>query len=166
MQTRTEGYDPQANGRAESFIGLLKHRATGLLLSNHHPVKFWYWVMRNEAYLYRRKILQLTIPEKAPTYGEKVLIKKPLNDKQSFTPKTEEAIFLAWNPAVIQGADVLVVRGGKPQVVTASAPVPWPDHLRPGTHKWNLMQGPKGEKGMVRQTGRISLVRTGTADRK
>ena len=58
----------------------------------------------------------------------------------------EEAIFLAWNPAVIQGADVLVVRNGKPQVITASAPVPWPAHLRPGAHKWNLMQGPKGEK--------------------
>ena len=53
---------------------------------------------------------------------------------------------MAWNPAVIQGADVLVVRGGKPQVITASAPVPWPDHLRPGIQKWSLIQGPKGEK--------------------
>ena len=69
--------------------------------------------MRNEAYLYRCKVLQLTVPENAPSYGEKVLIKKPLKDKQSFTSKTEEAIFLAWNPAVIQGADVLIVRGGK-----------------------------------------------------
>ena len=67
MQTRTEGYDPQANGRAESFVGILKHRATGLMLSNHHPVKFWYWGMRNEAYLYRCRILQLSIPENAPT---------------------------------------------------------------------------------------------------
>ena len=130
MQTRTEGYDPQANGRAESFIGILKHRATGLLLANHHPVKFWYWGMRNEAYLYRCRILQLTIPEGAPSYGEKVLVKKPLKENQSFTPKTEEAIFLARNPAVIQGADVLVVRSGKPKVITASAPVPWPAHLR------------------------------------
>ena len=39
-----------------------------------------------------------------------------------------------------------MVRNGKPQVVTASAPVPWPNHLRPGIQRWRLMQGPKGEK--------------------
>ena len=53
---------------------------------------------------------------------------------------------MAWNPAVIQGADVLVVRGGKPLVITASAPVPWPGHLNPGAQKWRMLQGPKGEK--------------------
>ena len=74
-----------------------------------------------------------------------MLIKRPLKEQQSFNAKTEEAIFLAWNPAVIQGADVLVVRNGKSQVITASAPMPWPDHLRPGTQKWHLIQGPKGE---------------------
>ena len=50
MQTRTEGYDPHANGRAESFVGILKHRATGHLLANRHPVKFWYWTMRLETF--------------------------------------------------------------------------------------------------------------------
>ena len=102
MQTRTEGYDPQANGRAESFVGILKHRATGHLLANRHPVEFWYWPMRLEAYLYRCRVLGLAIPDNTPTYGEKVMIKRPIRDVKSFTSKTEEAIFLSWYTSVIQ----------------------------------------------------------------
>ena len=55
MQTKTEGYDPKANGRAESYVGLLKRRATEELLNNHFPIAFWYWGMRQHAYLYRAK---------------------------------------------------------------------------------------------------------------
>ena len=40
MQTRTEGYDPKANGRAESYVGLFKHKATEELLKNHFPSPF------------------------------------------------------------------------------------------------------------------------------
>ena len=69
-----------------------------------------------------------------------------MEDIKSFTSKTEEAIFLSWNPSVIQGADVLVVRGGVSKVITVSAPVPWPNHIKPGTQKWKLIQGPKGER--------------------
>ena len=64
MQTRTEGYDPKANGRAESYVGLLKHRATEELLKNHFPITFWYWGMRQHAYLYRAQKLQLALPKK------------------------------------------------------------------------------------------------------
>ena len=71
MQTRTEGHDPHANGRAESFVGILKHRTAGHLLVNRHPVSFWYWPMRYAAYVYRCKVLELTIPDHAPSYGER-----------------------------------------------------------------------------------------------
>ena len=69
-----------------------------------------------------------------------------MKDVKSFTSKTEEAIFLSWNPSVVQGADVLVVREGVSKAITASAPVPWPSHIKPGTQKWKLIQGPKGER--------------------
>eukprot|EP00975_Prorocentrum_lima_P034301 7207973-Prorocentrum_lima.AAC.1 len=32
MQTKTAGYDPKANGRAEIFVGILKRRATSYLI--------------------------------------------------------------------------------------------------------------------------------------
>ena len=64
MQTKTEGYDPKANGRAESYVGLLKHKATEELLKNHLPINFWYWGMRQHAYLYRAKKTSITLTTK------------------------------------------------------------------------------------------------------
>ena len=71
MQTRTEGYDPKANGRAEAYVGLLKHRATEELLNNHFPTTFWYWGMRQHAYLYRANKLQLALPKMRLSLGKR-----------------------------------------------------------------------------------------------
>ena len=64
FKTRTEGYDPHANGRAESFVGILKHRTTGHLLANRHPVSFWYWSMRFEDAIMCDFVFDINLPSR------------------------------------------------------------------------------------------------------
>ena len=86
-------------------------------------------------------------PKGAPDFAERVLVRRAKADAlPSFEPKTGDGIFLTWNMEVIQGADVLIYQGGKPVVVTVSAPKPWPDHIIPTRQKWQVFIGPKGEK--------------------
>eukprot|EP00974_Lingulodinium_polyedra_P072352 7002659-Lingulodinium_polyedra.AAC.1 len=40
FQTKTMGYDPKANGRADRFVGILKHKATSDLIHSGFPLKF------------------------------------------------------------------------------------------------------------------------------
>ena len=49
FQTRTEGYDPRANGKVERFIGSLKHDGAMKLMEAKMPITAWYWSMRQSA---------------------------------------------------------------------------------------------------------------------
>eukprot|EP00975_Prorocentrum_lima_P050982 10681569-Prorocentrum_lima.AAC.1 len=40
IQTKTAGYDPKANGRAERFVGILKRRATPYVIHVGIALKF------------------------------------------------------------------------------------------------------------------------------
>ena len=42
LQTKTAGYDPKANGRAERYVGIVKQRATSYLIHAKLPLKFWF----------------------------------------------------------------------------------------------------------------------------
>ena len=47
FRTRTEGYDPKANGKAERYIGLLKHDAAMKLLETKNA--YYSMVLGNAA---------------------------------------------------------------------------------------------------------------------
>ena len=53
FRTRTEGYDPKANGKAERYIGILKHDGAMKLLETKMQITAWYWAMRQSAIKYR-----------------------------------------------------------------------------------------------------------------
>ena len=53
FRTRTEGYDPKANGTVERFIGILKHDGAMKLMETNMPITAWYWAMRQSAITYR-----------------------------------------------------------------------------------------------------------------
>ena len=73
--------------------------------------------METEAYLYRARVLAIEIPSDAPDFGTRVHIRRPALDKvPSFESKVEDGIFLSWNPEVIQGGNVLVLRNNKPKL--------------------------------------------------
>ena len=76
MQTRTEGFDPDANGKAERYVGLMKHLATELMLKTNMPVEAWLWAMKNVAHTYRCEKLDIQLPAPLPQFGEGVLVRR------------------------------------------------------------------------------------------
>eukprot|EP00974_Lingulodinium_polyedra_P015974 1549903-Lingulodinium_polyedra.AAC.1 len=59
------GYDPQANGKAERIVGIIKQRATSYLMHAGFPLKFWYWAVKQTAHVYRLGQLNIKLPEKS-----------------------------------------------------------------------------------------------------
>ena len=49
----TQGYDPSANGSAETAVGLLKRRGRYLLTGNRFPTRWWGVCVLGAAYLFR-----------------------------------------------------------------------------------------------------------------
>ena len=53
FQTHTGGYDPQANGMAEKYIGIVKGRAGSYLAHAKMPIICWYWASMQAACVMR-----------------------------------------------------------------------------------------------------------------
>ena len=56
-QTNTGGRDPQANGLAERFVGILKRRAASYLAHAKMSLKYWYWAAMQAAAVMRMNAL-------------------------------------------------------------------------------------------------------------
>ena len=54
---------------------------------------------------------------------------------------------------VIQGADALVYQEGNPEVITVTAPKPWPNHIIPTRQRRKVFVGPKGERRWMGDQG-------------
>ncbi len=50
FQTKTTGYDPQANGRAERHVGWIKRHAASYLVHAGFGLKFRYWALQQAAF--------------------------------------------------------------------------------------------------------------------
>ena len=108
FHTKTAGYDPQANGRAERFVGLIKRHATSYLVHAGFGLRFWYWAACQSAYLYKCRALNVKMPGNAPTFGNRVLVAQRPQDTISFGEKAKEGVFLCWDSHTVQGAFVAV----------------------------------------------------------
>ena len=155
FQTKTAGYDPRANGRAERFVGIIKRHATSYLIHARVSLRFWFWAACQAAYVYRCRVLNTNLPEDAPTFGHTVLVQKPPPSVANFEEKMTEGLFLCWDPQVIQGAYVAVDKGaGGMTIISTSAPMPWPAGNKKET--WTIEANPGGEgKVFVSNKGRL-----------
>ena len=141
-QTNTAGYDPKANGRAERYIGILKQQATSYLIHGEMQLTFWYWAVKQAAYMYRAKVLEVVMPTNAPTFGNRVLVRDRDGEIRSFTSRLKEGLFLCWDSATVQGAYVLVQRDdGDTRIIATSGPLPWPKENK---EVWKLEEEPEG----------------------
>ena len=70
--TTTGGDDPKAIGRADRYIGLIKQQATSYLIHAKLPLTFWYWAVKQAAYIYRAKVLGVKLQADAPTCGNRL----------------------------------------------------------------------------------------------
>eukprot|EP00975_Prorocentrum_lima_P051939 10877203-Prorocentrum_lima.AAC.1 len=59
------------------YAGILKRRAISYLIHAGMSLKFWYWAACQSAYMFRMQVLELPLPDDAPTFGHRVLIAKP-----------------------------------------------------------------------------------------
>ena len=87
LPTTTGGYAPRTNGGAERYVGLMQQRATSYLIHSKLPLKFWYWAVKQAAYMYRAKALGVEVPQDAPTFGNRVLIRDPKGEDKSFAKR-------------------------------------------------------------------------------
>eukprot|EP00975_Prorocentrum_lima_P060372 12659440-Prorocentrum_lima.AAC.1 len=63
-----------------------------------------------------------------PTCGHMVIVSRQPNDVEHAGAKLREDIYLCWDHKTIQGARVAVVQpSGDVSIVTARAPMSWPD---------------------------------------
>ena len=60
-QTVNSGYDPQANGLAERWIGIVKVRATALLADVRLPPDYWSYACRWVAYVHTHRVTEIPI---------------------------------------------------------------------------------------------------------
>jgi hypothetical protein len=130
-KTSTDGHDPQGNGLAERFVGIIKQRTCGYLSHAGFGLRYWFWAAMQAAFVYRSAILGTNLTaDGIPTFGHRVLVRKPgvrAKSKTSFEDKSDEAIFLCWDSSTVNGAYVGIVGPtGALGTRKVSAPTPWP----------------------------------------
>ena len=158
-QTTTGGNDPQNNGLAERFVGIIKKRATSYLIHSKLSLDFWYWASLQAAMVYRLQKVSQQLPENTPTFGNVVLIRDPEAEKKSFHDSTREGIFLAWDHTVAEGAWVatFLLGAAKPTITRVAAPQVWPGSTM---LRWKTKESPLSkEKVWVSTTGEIRFAR-------
>ena len=69
LQTVNSGYDPQGNGLAERWVGIIKVRATALLADIRLPPQNWSYACRWVAYVHTHRVTEKAINETLPQFG-------------------------------------------------------------------------------------------------
>ena len=78
------GYDPQGNGLAERWIGIVKVRATALLADVRLPPDYWSYACRWVAYVHRHRVTEIPINKTLPHFGEVVVMHHAFKKPPSF----------------------------------------------------------------------------------
>ncbi len=154
LPTATGGYDPQASGRADRFVGLINQRATTYLIHAKLPLQVWYLAVTPADYIYRLDALGMQLPEDEPTFGNRILTRAAKAEDTSLVKRTKAGIFLCWGSAAIQGAYVMTTNVcGKSVMSADSAPTHWPTVEPRDT--WHLEDEPGGGNQIwISNTGR------------
>ena len=157
-QTVNSGYDPQANGLAERWIGIVKVRATALLADVLLPPDYWSYACRWVAYVHTHRVTEIPINKALPHFGDVVVIHHAFKKPPSFENRGSTGVCLGHDTRISGGVLVLSVINGELKEV-CSAKVrklgervgqAWRLHVHPqdssrsacvnrkGEVKWNL----------------------------
>ena len=157
-QTVNSGYDPQANGLAERWIGIVKVRATALLADVRLPPDYWSHACRCVAYVHTHRVTEIPINKTLPHFGDVVVIHHSFKKPPSFENRGSTGVCLGHDTRIAGGVLVVSVINGELKEV-CSAKVrklgervgqAWRLHVHPqdssrsayvnrkGEVKWNL----------------------------
>ena len=157
-QTVNSGYDPQANGLAERWIGIVKVRATALLADVRLPPEYWSYACRWVAYVHTHRVTEIPINKTLPHFGDVVVIHQAFKKPPSFENRGSTGVCLGHDTRIAGGVLVVSVINGELKEV-CSAKVrklgervgqAWRLHVHPqdatraayvnrkGEVKWNL----------------------------
>ena len=77
-QTMKSGYDPDGNGLAERWVGIIKVRATALLADVRLPPEYWSYACRWIAYVQTHRATDIPIDKNLPSFGDVVVVHQAL----------------------------------------------------------------------------------------
>ena len=157
-QTVNSGYDPQANGLAERWIGIVKVRATALLADVRLPPEYWSYACRWVAYVHTHRVTEIPINKALPHFGDVVVIHHAFKKPPSFENRGSTGVCLGHDTRIAGGVLVVsVVNGELKEVCSAKVRKlgervgeAWRLHVHPqdssraayvnrkGEVKWNL----------------------------
>ena len=157
-QTVNSGYDPQANGLAERWIGIVKVRATALLADVRLPPEYWSYACRWVAYMHTHRVTEIPINKTLPHFGDVVVIHQAFKKPPSFENRGTTGVCLGHDTRIAGGVLVVsVVNGEMKEVCSAKVRKlgervgqAWRLHVHPqdatrsayvnrkGDVKWNL----------------------------
>ena len=157
-QTVNFGYDPQANGLAERWIGIVKVRATALLADVRLPPDYWSYACRWVAYVHTRRVTEIPINKALPHFGDVVVMHHAFKKPPSFENRGTTGVCLGHDTSIAGGVLVVsVVNGELKEVCSAKVRKlgervgqAWRLHVHPqdssrsayvnrkGEVKWNL----------------------------
>ena len=157
-QTVNSGYDPQANGLAERWIGIVKVRATALLADVRLPPEYWSYACRWVAYVHTHRVTEIPINKTLPHFGDVVVMHQAFKKPPSFENRGSTGVCLGHDTRISGGVLVVsVINGEMKEVCTAKVRKlgervgqAWRLHVHPqdatraayvnrkGEVKWNL----------------------------
>ena len=159
-QTVNSGYDPQGNGLAERWIGIVKVRATALLADVRLPPDYWSYACRWVAYVHTHRVTEIPINKALPHFGDVVVVHQAFKKPPSFENRGVTGVCLGHDSRIAGGVLVVsVVNGELKEVCSAKVRAlgekvgqAWRLHVHPqdsskaayvnrkGEVKWNLQE--------------------------
>ena len=112
-QTVNSGYDPQGNGLAERWIGIVKVRATALLADVRLPPDYWSYACRWVAYVHTHRVTEIPINKALPHFGDVVVIHHSFKKPPSFENRGSTGVCLGHETRIAGGVLVVSVVNGE-----------------------------------------------------
>ena len=112
-QTVNSGHDPQANGLAERWIGIVKVRATALLADVRLPPEYWSYACRWVAYVHTHRVTEIPINKALPHFGDVVVIHQAFKKPPSFENRGSTGVCLGHDTRIAGGVLVVSVINGE-----------------------------------------------------
>ena len=100
-QTVNSGYDPQGNGLAERWIGIVKVRATALLADVRLPPDYWSYACRWVAYVHTHRVTEIPINKALPHFGDVVVVHQAFKKPPSFENRGVTGVCLGHDQEVL-----------------------------------------------------------------
>ena len=102
-QTVNSGYDPQGNGLAERWIGIVKVRATALLADVRLPPDYCSYACRWVAYVHTHRVTEIPINKALPHFGDVVVMHHAFKKPPSFENRGTTGVCLGHDSRIAGG---------------------------------------------------------------